>query len=274
MRILPVFVACAALGCGGATQTSASNVGTTVAAAPAVNPITVAVDGPQRSPENKARDTYRHPEATLEFIGLTPTQHVVELSPGKGWYTEILAPLLRDNGSLTAAVPTGNYLQPYKDWLATQPAVYDKVVVQELTPPEQISFGPDASADVVVTFRNVHNWVKGGYAPKVFASAFAVLKPGGILGLEEHRAQPGTPAAQAPDSGYVTEESVIALATAAGFVLEGKSEINANPKDTTDHPKGVWTLPPSYALGDQDREKYAAIGESDRMTLRFKKPAQ
>ncbi|MET0287419.1 MAG: methyltransferase, partial [Polyangiales bacterium] len=152
--------------------------------------------------------------------------------------------------------------------------VYDRVQLQELAPPDQLTLGPDASADVVLTFRNVHGWVSQGYAPKVFESAFKVLKPGGILGLEEHRARPGTPAAQSAETGYVSEEAVIALATAAGFVLEEKSEINANPKDTTDHPKGVWTLPPSLALGEQDREKYVAIGESDRMTLRFKKPTQ
>lgn len=273
MRILPVFLACAALGCGGATQTPASNVGTTVAPAPATDQLALAVNGAQRSPENKARDVYRHPSETLQFIGVGPTQHVIELWPGKGWFTEILAPLLRDNGSLTAAVPTGNYLQPYKDFLATQPGIYDRVRLQELAPPEQLTLGPDASADVVVTFRNVHGWINGGYAPKVFEAAFKVLKPGGILGVEEHRARPGTPAAQSAASGYVTEEGVIALAQGAGFVLEERSEINANPKDTTDYPKGVWTLPPSFALGDQDREKYAAIGESDRMTLRFKKPA-
>jgi predicted methyltransferase len=274
MRILPLFVACAALGCGGATQTPPSTVGSAVAPAPATDQLALAVNGTQRSPENKARDVYRHPEATLQFIGVGPTQHVVELWPGKGWYTEILAPLLRENGSLTAAVPAGNYLQPYKDFLASQPGVYDRVQLQELAPPDQLALGPDGSADVVLTFRNVHGWVMQGYAPKVFEAAFKVLKPGGILGLEEHRARPGTPAAQSAESGYVSEQAVIEFATAAGFVLEDKSEINANPNDTTDHPKGVWTLPPSYALGDQDRAKYAAIGESDRMTLRFKKPAQ
>jgi predicted methyltransferase len=273
MRILPLFVACAALGCGGATQTPSSQVGTTVAPAPATEPLAQAVNGAQRSPENKARDVYRHPQATLQFVGVGPTQRVVELWPGKGWYTEILAPLLRENGQLTAVVPTGNYLQPYKDFLAAQPGLYDRVQVQEIAPPGQLSFGPDASADVVLTFRNVHGWASNGYAPQVFAAAFKVLKPGGVLGIEEHRAQPGSAAAQSPESGYMTEDSVIALATGAGFVLEERSEINANPKDTTDYPKGVWTLPPSLVLGDQDRAKYVAIGESDRMTLRFKKPA-
>ncbi len=274
MRILPLFIACAALGCGGAQQPPVSNVGSTVAPAASSESLTGAVNAPSRAPESRARDVYRHPQATLQFIGVTSTQHVVELWPGRGWYTEILAPLLRDGGQLTAAVPTGKYLQPYKDFLASQPAVYDKVQLQEVTPPDQLALGADGSADVVLTFRNVHNWVEGGFADKVFAAAFKVLKPGGVLGLEEHRAPSGSAAVLSTESGYMAEDAVIALATAAGFVLEEKSEINANPKDTHDHAKGVWALPPSLALGEQDREKYVAIGESDRMTLRFKKPAQ
>lgn len=275
MRILPSLLACAALGCGAAQSPSSSNTASVAVTttAPAGDPIAQAALGAQRSPENRARDAYRHPQATLEFFGVGPAQHVVELWPGRGWYTEILAPLLRAQGELTAAVPAGKYLPPYKEFLAAQPALYDRVQVKELTPPASLSLGDDGSADVVLTFRNVHNWVSGGFAPQVFEAAFKVLKPGGILGVEEHRAQPGSPAASSVDSGYVTEEAVIALATAAGLVLDGKSEINANPNDSTDHPKGVWTLPPVLALGDQDREKYLAIGESDRMTLRFKKPA-
>jgi predicted methyltransferase len=271
---MPLVVACAALGCGGAAQTPpTTNVGTTVAPAPATDQLSLAVNGAQRSPENKARDKYRHPEETLTFFGVGPTQHVVELWPGKGWFTEILAPMLRDQGSLTAVVPQGNYLPPYKEFLASQPGVYDRVTLKEIAPPGDISFGPDASADVVVTFRNVHGWNNNGFAPQVFKAAFAVLKPGGILGLEEHRANPGVAPEQYKDTGYMPEETVIQMAITAGFVLEERSEINANPSDTKDYAKGVWTLPPTLALGDQDRDKYVAIGESDRMTLRFKKPA-
>jgi predicted methyltransferase len=271
-RILPVVIACAALGCGGAKQTPTSSVGTTVAPAPATDQLALAIDGAQRSPENKARDPYRHPAETLKFFGVGPTQHVVELWPGKGWYTEILAPLLRDQGRLTAVVPTGNSLQPYKDFLVSQPGIYDRVTLKEVTPPEELSFGPDESADAVLTFRNVHGWTGNGYAPQVFSAIFKVLKPGGILGVEEHRANPGATEAQYKGTGYLPEDLVIKLATDAGLVLAEKSEINANPKDTKDYPKGVWTLPPTLQLGDQDREKYLAIGESDRMTLRFKKP--
>ncbi|HEY6880231.1 MAG TPA: hypothetical protein VI299_19540 [Polyangiales bacterium] len=272
-RILPVVVACAALGCGGAQQTP-QNTAAAVAPAPASDQLALAIQGAQRSPENKARDVYRHPEQTLSFMGIGPTQHVIELWPGKGWYTELLAPLLREQGQLTAVVPTGNYLQPYKDFLASQPGIYDRVVLQEVSPPASLSLGPDGSADVVLTFRNVHGWVGKGYAPQVFAAIFNVLKPGGILGIEEHRANPGTPEAQYKDSGYLPEDLVIQLATNAGLVLEAKSEINANAKDTKDYPKGVWTLPPTLTLGEQDKDKYLAIGESDRMTLRFKKPQQ
>lgn len=241
--------------------------------APALRTLPAALEATHRSAENRARDRHRHPEQTLTFFGLAPTQHVIELWPGRGWYTEILAPYLRTEGRLTAAVPRGNYLQPYKDFLASDPELYRDVQVVELEPPSQLALGPDGSADVVLTFRNLHGWITGGYVDALHQAIFRVLKPGGVYGVVEHRAKPGTPAEESAKIGYVSEEATIAYATRAGFVLEERSEINANPSDTKDHPNGVWSLPPTFRGGDQDREKFAAIGESDRMTLRFRKPA-
>jgi predicted methyltransferase len=280
---LPVLLL---LACGGATQEApgASEPSPASATAPAAQPAAQRADdataainaillGSHRSEENRARDKYRHPAETLAFFGVQPGQTVVELWPGRGWYTEVLAPLLRERGKLIAAAPTGNYLQPYKDFLATRPELYDRVQLVEVTPPDQLSLGPDGSADVVLTFRNLHGWVGNGYAAQVHAAVFKVLKPGGVFGVEDHRAPPGTTAEQTKKSGYTAEEVAIQLATAAGFVLDARSEINANPKDTKDYPDGVWTLPPSLRKGDVDRDKYLAIGESDRFTLRFRKPA-
>jgi predicted methyltransferase len=238
--------------------------------------------GAQRSAENRARDVYRHPAQTLGFFGIEPDMVVVELWPGQGWYTEILAPWLRANGKLYAAHfpadSTAEYYQrglaAFRQKLAAEPAVYDRVVLTELGPPEKVAIAPAGSADAVLTFRNMHNWWGQGTDAQVMQAAFAALKPGGVLGIVEHRAAPGATAEQVKNSGYMTEEMVIAAAQAAGFVLEAKSEINANPRDTKDYPKGVWTLPPRLALGEQDRAKYLAIGESDRMTLRFRKPAK
>jgi len=239
--------------------------------------------GDQRSAENRARDVYRHPAETLAFFGLKPDMTVVELWPGGGWYTEILAPYLRDNGKLYAAHFAANSdieyfrkgLAAFRDKLAANPAVYDRVVVTELAPPGALAIAPAGSADMVLTFRNVHNWLKPeGNELNVMKAAFAALKPGGVLGIVEHRAATGTSREQSIESGYMPEAMVIEAATAAGFVLEQSSEINANPADTHDHPKGVWTLPPRLALGEQDRAMYLEIGESDRMTLRLRKPAQ
>ena len=251
-------------------------------AAQADSALDAALAGEHRSEANRARDVYRHPVETLGFFGIKPDMTVVELWPGRGWYTEVLAPYLRDNGKLYAAhFPAQSKVEYYqkglaafKAMLAANPALYDRVVLTELGPPDSVAVAPAASADAVLTFRNMHNWMGQGNDVKVMQAAFAALKPGGVLGVVEHRAAANATAEQVKDSGYMTEEMVIKAAEAAGFVLEAKSEINANPRDTRDHPKGVWTLPPSLALGDTDREKYVAIGESDRMTLRFRKPAQ
>lgn len=251
-------------------------------AAQADSALDSALAGEHRSEANRARDAYRHPVETLGFFGIAPDMTVVELWPGRGWYTEVLAPYLRDKGKLYAAhFPAQSNVEYYqkglaafKAMLAANPALYDRVVLTELGPPDSVAVAPAASADAVLTFRNMHNWMGQGNDVKVMQAAFAALKPGGVLGVVEHRAAANATAEQVKDSGYMTEEMVIKAAEAAGFVLEAKSEINANPRDTRDHPKGVWTLPPSLALGDTDREKYVAIGESDRMTLRFRKPAQ
>jgi predicted methyltransferase len=241
-----------------------------------------AIAGYHREAKNVARDVYRHPKETLLFFGLKPGMTVVEIWPGGGWYTEILAPVLHDKGKLyEASFAVQLKVAPdlrreierdFRKKLAQRPEIYDRIIHTELQAPEYTAIAPRGSADLVLTFRNVHNWAKDGSADAAFKAFYDVLKPGGILGVSDHRANPGTPFDDMIRSGYVPEDYVIELAQRAGFRLAAKSEINANPKDTKDHPKGVWTLPPTLRLGDQDREKYLAIGESDRMTLKFLKP--
>ena len=240
--------------------------------------LSKALAGSWRDPANVARDKYRHPRETLEFFGLKPGMTVVQLWPGAGWYTEVLAPVLRDHGQLIdAAVPpkgdsesdgTVKYLAKLK----ANPDVYGKVKVMDFSPPAKLDLGAPESADMVLTFRNLHNWQGRGQLDAVFQSAFKVLKHGGVFGVEEHRAPAGKTVDQTYQTGYMPVDYVIQEAEKAGFKLAGQSEINANPKDTKDYPRGVWTLPPTYTLGDKDRAKYAAIGESDRMTLKFVKP--
>jgi predicted methyltransferase len=238
------------------------------------------ITGKHRSEENKRRDQYRHPEQTLAFFDVQDDMTVVEISPGKGWYTEILAPYLRDKGKLYAAHFSPNNpeayfkdsLKAYLDKLHKHPKLYDKVEVTVLQPPNEVQIAPDGSADRVLTFRNVHNWMKNDQAAAVFSAMFKALKPGGILGIVEHRGSSIKPQDPKAVSGYVNEDYIIALARKAGFEFLAKSEINANPKDTKNHPEGVWTLPPTLKLKDKDKEKYLAIGESDRMTVKFIKP--
>lgn len=245
------------------------------------SPLQKAVEAPHRTPEFVERDRYRHPEKTLTFFDIRQDMTVVEIWPGpKGWYSEVLAPLLRDKGILYAAQfppdsGIGFYtrsLESYREKLAAKPDVYGNVKITYLYPPKHTEIAPEKSADAVLTFRNVHNWAKAGRAEKMFESFFAALKPGGILGVVEHRATPGTSLEKQIESGYMTEAYVIEKATDAGFVFEASSEVNANPKDDHDHPAGVWTLPPTLRLGDDDRDIYLSIGESDRMTLKFRKP--
>ncbi|MDT0633713.1 hypothetical protein [Spectribacter hydrogenoxidans] len=239
--------------------------------------------GDHRSDANIARNQYRHPVQTLQFFGVAPDMTVVEIWPGTGWYTEILAPYLRDSGTFYAAgfslrsVTVPEYREriqrEYVAKLRDNPGVYDRVKPTAMGPPEDWRVAPENSADRVLTFRNVHNWIKDGYASLVFDGMYEALKPGGILGVVEHRAKPGTSLDAMKASGYVTEQHVKLLAARSGFEFVESSEINANPKDTADHPEGVWTLPPTLRLGDKDRQKYLEIGESDRMTLKFRKPA-
>ncbi|MEJ5059544.1 MULTISPECIES: class I SAM-dependent methyltransferase [unclassified Pseudomonas] len=236
--------------------------------------------GDWRAPENVARDGYRHPQQSLQFFGLGPNQTVIEITPGNGWYSELLAPLLQDEGHYIAAVqaPTvSDYARKNEEKLkskfAAAPAQYAKAQVLEFDP-KAPAFGQPGSADTVLTFRNVHNWVLADTAPQMFEAFFKVLKPGGVLGVVDHRAKDGASLEDIKHSGYLTTDFVVKLATDAGFKLEQQSEINANPKDTKDYPEGVWTLPPALTLGDKDRAKYMAIGESDRMTLRFVKPVK
>jgi predicted methyltransferase len=236
--------------------------------------LTAAINSPSRPADEVARDKYRHPLETLTFFGLKPDMTVVEIWPGGGWYTDILAPYLHDNGKLYAATNKSENADEYKKKLAADPARFGKVVVTHLDPPDKMDIAPPGSADMVVTFRNVHNWMRGDNAEAVFKATYVALKPGGILGVEEHRGDPAKPQDPKAASGYVQQDYVIKLAEEAGFMLTGKSEINANPKDTKDYAKGVWTLPPTLRLGDTDKEKYLAIGESDRMTLKFLKPKQ
>lgn len=237
--------------------------------------------GDHRPAAEQARDDFRHPCATLAFFEVSPEQTVVEIWPGAGWYTAVLAPLLRDHGQFYAAhwrVDSDvEYFRKgranYDRRLAERPNVYGGVQVTILEPPQYVTIAPPGSADRVLTFRNVHNWLKADTAETVFAAMFRALKPGGILGVVEHRASPGTSLEAMIESGYVTEARVKMLAEGVGFQFVEASEINANPRDDHDHPKGVWTLPPSLRLGETNREHYLAIGESDRMTLKFVKPA-
>jgi len=232
-----------------------------------------------RPEADRARDRYRHPKETLLFFGIRPEMTVLEVWPEPGWYTDIIAPLVRDHGKYYAAViepdPSSQYvtkrLDDYRKKLASDPTLYGKATVVTF-PSHGGDVVPPGSVDLVVTFRNIHNWMAKGTAPDAFATIFRALKPGGVLGVTEHRGNPALPQDPRAKSGYVNEDYAIKLIEAQGFRLLGSSEVNANPKDTKDYEQGVWTLPPTYRLGDKDREKYAEIGESDRFTLKFEKP--
>ncbi len=242
--------------------------------------LRAAIAGDQRDAKNSARDVYRHPFETLSFFGIAPDMTVVEIWPGGGWYSEILAPFLKGSGRLYAASwdrdLTSDYVQrslaAYDEKFVARPDIYGEVIVTELSS-AKTDIAPPGSADMVLTFRNVHNWMKRGYERTIFEAMFEALKPGGILGLVEHRGDPEVWQDPQALSGYVNEDTAIELAEAVGFRLVARSEVNANPKDAKDHPEGVWTLPPTLRLKEQDRAKYLAIGESDRMTLKFVKPA-
>lgn len=244
------------------------------ASAPPSREMTAAVAAKTRTPANVARDRYRHPAQTLAFFGVKPTDTVVELIPGGGWYTEVLAPYLAARGNYWTAGGWAKGLSTVKALEAKDPATYGKIRLAAFPAAAGEPQVPPGSADVVLTFRNVHNLRFAGVdkTQAAFAEMFRMLKPGGTLGIEEHRLPEARDAAAEQTSGYMKESSVIGFAERAGFKLVARSQINANPKDTADWPKGVWTLPPTYELGAVDRAKYAAIGESDRMTLKFVKP--
>lgn len=238
-----------------------------------------AVAAPTRRPANVQRDRYRHPFETLAFFGVRPNWTVVEIWPGGGWYTEILAPYLRrGGGTLYTVEMSERELRRVNEWRRANPAVYGQVRTAIFPAFDaNATRVPDGSADAVLTFRNVHNWVMGSgrnnrdYSAEAFRQMHAMLKPGGILGIEDHRLPETADAARERSSGYLRVATVRRLAEQAGFELVAASEVNANPRDTADWPQGVWTLPPSLALGDRDRARYLAIGESDRMTLLFRK---
>jgi predicted methyltransferase len=246
--------------------------------------LDAAVASPQRADKAKARDVYRHPKETLQFFTVEPSQTVLEIAPGGGWYTDILAPYLHDHGTLyeaqyespspAAAEEEKANRAAFERKLAATPAVFGHVVDGTLRAGQFSGFPANGNIDRVLTFRNIHNWMEDGQLDANLRAFYTALKPGGVLGVEEHRAPPGTSVQKSIETGYVTEAYVIERAQAAGFVLVARSEINGNPRDTKDYPNGVWSLPPTYQGGDTDRARYATIGESDRMTLRFVKPAQ
>ena len=284
-RMLVLATALALAACGDKAPPPAAPVAAsdqpaaTTPPAAAPSRLEAALAGAWRSAENKARDIHRHPKETLEYFGVKDGMTVIEITPGAGWYAEILAPMLKDNGNYVAAIPldsSSDYARRGNERLrgkfAAAPEQFGAAQIAEFDP-KAPDLGMEGAADVVVTFRNVHNWIGNGSVEGMFKAFHKALKPGGVLGVTEHRAAPGKDLESLKDSGYLPTEYVIRLATDAGFVLESESEINANPKDTKDYEKGVWTLPPSLALGDVDREKYLAIGETDRMTLKFVKPA-
>lgn len=237
------------------------------------------ITGPQRSAANIARNVWRHPLETLEFFGLRPDMTVLEILPSLGWYTEILAPYLAEKGRLYVAHFSPDGIAPYmpavlarfEDRIAREPETFGRVIVRHINPPREVTIAPPGSIDLAMTFRNVHNWIMAKQEDEYFAAFFRALKPGGVLGIVEHRARPDASMESMQTTGYVTEARVQEIAEQAGFVLEASSEINANPNDHTQHPKGIWSLPPMLMSGDE--EKYRAIGETDRMTKKFRKPA-
>lgn len=240
--------------------------------------IKQAVAAEHRSEKNIARDVYRHPVETLSFFGIKPDMTVLEILPGGGWYTEILAPMLKDKGHLTLASfgadHPNNFLQGLHNKLVTKlqanPSVYGKAdVVVFKKGDTYLSEVPDNSQDMVVTFRNTHNWIRFGGIEEVYPAFYRVLKKGGTLGIVQHRAKEGSDYKESAENGYVPEAYLISFIEGLGFELVETSEINANPKDTKDHKAGVWSLPPSYRLKEVNKAHYQAIGESDRMTLKF-----
>lgn len=282
LRRYPVHALLAlTVGACASTPPPAPATATNIAPASDESAIRAALATPARSEANRKRDVYRHPAETLAFFGLRKDMSVLEMWPGTGWYTEILAPMLAEHGKLivTSVDPNGPQDKPafklaheLQERFHASPEIFGKVQTARIDPPDHFELGPEGSVDLVLTFRSTHDWVRDGYADKVYAAMYKVLKPGGTLGVVAHRGNADADPAIVGKTGYLSEAYVIALAQKAGFTLAARSDVNANPKDTRDHPEGVWTLPPTLRLGDKDRDKYIAIGESDRMTLEFTKP--
>lgn len=279
MQRTTVFLALVLSTCACASTNPRVDVARDASVAPVTTTaLQAAIDAPGRTAANRARDGYRHPLQTLEFFGVQPTHTVIEITPGGGWYSEILAPYLNTDGHYIGAVAAapadsagGRRNAAFGDKLKGAASSNQASVVEFDAKAPAFAVG---TADAVLTFRNVHNWVAAGNADAYFRAFFTALKPGGVLGVVDHRAKPGTDVDTMKSSGYVTEALVRQYATDAGFVLEASSEVNANPKDQAQHPNGVWTLPPVNRHDAADDAKYKAIGESDRMTLRFRKPAR
>jgi predicted methyltransferase len=239
--------------------------------------LAAALNDPARPESARARDSVRHPLEELTFFGLSSGQTVVELWPGGGYWTDILGPYLAAHGRLYVALPTPGDSEEdsgaarWRTRYLSDPGHYGSIVVTALGA-DHFEIAPAGTADLIVTFRNFHNWMSAGYAPQALAACFRALKRGGILGIEDHRARNDQPQDPKAKNGYVRQDYTIALAKKAGFELVATSELNANPRDTANWPNGVWTLPPTFALGDKDRARYAAIGEADNYVLKFRKP--
>ena len=235
-----------------------------------------AIASEDRTPKNVQRDPFRNPYETLSFFGIESDMTVIELSPGGGWYTEILANYIHYPGTLIAAHFNADSDRAYyrrsranfEEKVSNNP-MYGRVEIVDL----DSNLADPETVDAVLTFRNLHNWL-GPQMDGIFSNTYKALKPGGVFGVVEHRAKPGTSMDIMKKSGYVTEQLAIEVAKKHGFELVAKSEVNSNPKDTADHPRGVWTLPPNLGLKEVDKDKYLQIGESDRMTLLFKKPTK
>jgi predicted methyltransferase len=255
----------------------AASLSIAAAQAPVDPALSAAISSSQRTASFIARDAARHPAEELTFFGLRADANVVELWPGGGYWTEILAPYLAAHGHYTVALPVpGNKEQDttvahWRTRIAPQAARFGTIHETALGT-GHFDIAPPGSADLLLTFRNLHNWMEGGYASEALAGCFRALKPGGVLGIEAHRGRSDKPQDPLAKSGYIREDFAINLAKQAGFEFVGSSEIDANPKDTKDYPDGVWTLPPTLTLGDKDRAKYVAIGEADNFVLKFRKP--
>ncbi len=274
--LIPLVFLSVSPGFAGVSASAGSSDATTVA-------LQAVIAGDHRSEANAARDNWRHPQEVLTFFGLETDMTVVEMWPGSGrYYTEIIAPLVRDQGAYYAAnfdineksFEAAGSIEHFAKKNAERADLYGNIIVTAFSDTVQ-TIAPPGSADMVVTFRNIHNFTINGYVEDFFAAMYTALKPGGVLGVVEHRGDPEVPQDPRGMNGYINQDYAIQLAEAAGFVFEASSEVNANPKDIKDYPEGVWTLPPTSRLKDTpENATYLAIGETDRMTLRFRKPAE